>query len=122
MMQKNNLCIGFLGEEEAGKYLQSKGYKIIDRNFKKRYGEIDIIAMDGKVLVFVEVKTRKANLYGFAEDAITPRKIKTLVKSAQYYKLCHPQLPDEMRIDAITVQMSNFDTAVDIKHYQNITG
>ena len=78
-----------LGEEIAVNYLKNKGYKIIERNFRKGYGEIDIVSIHQNILVFVEVKTRTSNLYGGALEAIAYHKIKSLVKTAQFYKIEH---------------------------------
>ncbi|MBM3283088.1 YraN family protein [Candidatus Gottesmanbacteria bacterium] len=122
MILRSNQSLGFLGETAAASYLISQGYKILERNFKKRYGEIDIVALDGKTLVFVEVKTRKSNKYGTAEEAITPWKLRVLIKSAQYYKLIHPNLPDSVRVDFISVYLSIDNKIEKVKLYKNITG
>lgn len=115
-----------LGEDNACKYLQKNGFKIIERNFRKGYGEIDIIAIDSsespkeKVLVFIEVKTRKSNSFGSPLEAITPWKLKSLIRAAQFYKLIHPSLPDSMRIDAISVSLSSNNDVEKIEHIKNI--
>lgn len=109
-----------LGEEKATTYLSSKGYKILERNYSKRYGEIDIIAVKNNVLVFVEVKTRSSNLFGTPFEAITPRKLQTVQKTAEYYKLTHRNLPDLMRIDAVSVQLDGEKVEL-IEHIENIS-
>lgn len=96
---------GQRGEDLAAAFLLSKGYKVIDRNAKKRYGEIDIVALDGDTLVFIEVKTRYSRKYGPPEEAITSWKLHALVRSAHYYKLTHPDLPNSMRIDLVAIEM-----------------
>ncbi len=123
-----------LGEDLAVKYLQKNGYKIIQRNFKERYGEIDIIAIDStpqaatekdsnsKVLVFIEVKTRKSRLYGSPLEAITYWKLKSILKTAQYYKITHPSLPESMRIDAVAIELSKDNTVEKIALVKNISG
>lgn len=118
---KSNLHLGYFGETTAAKYLSSLGFKIIERNFKKRYGEIDIIALDGQTLVFVEVKTRKGAKFGTAEEAITPWKMQALIRSAHYYKLLHPKLPESMRIDVVSIQLLNDREVKKITLYKNIT-
>lgn len=118
---RNNLPLGSLGETEAVHYLQKQGYRIIERNFKKRYGELDIIAIDGETLVFVEVKTREGDEYGDPVEAITPWKLKSLVRAAEYYKSLHPELPDAMRIDFVGVKMENA-VIKEINLIKNITG
>jgi putative endonuclease len=109
-----------LGEEIASKFLTKKGYKIIDRNFRKGYGEIDIIAVYNNVLVFIEVKTRTTNLYGGAIEAINYGKIRTLIKTCEYYKMLYPKLPESLRIDAILIDLEN-NEAKSIQHIQNIS-
>ena len=118
--------IAKIGEELAAEYLRKKGYKIIDRNFRKGYGEVDIVAIEDpnsseKTLVFVEVKTRTSNLYGSPLEAINYWKLKTIIKTAQYYKLIHPNLPDALRIDAISVELFHANKPKEIKHIKNIS-
>lgn len=117
--------IASFGESKACEYLRNNGYKIIERNFRKGYGEIDIIAIDpsassGQVLVFIEVKTRTSNQFGSPLEAITYWKLKSLVKTAQYYKMIHPKLPDSLRIDAVSVILFGNQTEK-IDHIKNIS-
>ena len=67
-MKKHNLETGKIGEEIAKDYLEKKGYKIIEQNYKTKYGETDIIANCGKELVFVEVRTKIGENFGTPED------------------------------------------------------
>lgn len=111
-----------IGEEEATSFLRKKGYKIIERNFRKGYGEIDIIALKNEILIFVEVKTRISNNFGPPFEAITPWKLKSLVKTAQFYKSLHPALPHSLRIDAVSVKLSNDNRVEKIELLENISG
>lgn len=122
MKGSSHLSTGILGENLAVKFLTSHGYKIIERNFKKRYGDIDIVALDDETLVFVEVKTRKSDEYGPGEDTITPYKMRSLVKSSQYY--CYKkEIEDKpMRIDLVCVEMTDDLKVQKIEVYKNITG
>lgn len=122
MKSLRNKNLGRLGEELASNYLRQKGYKIIETNFKKRYSELDIVALDGQTLVFVEVKTRIGTKFGTPEEAITPWKLKTLIKSCQYYKFIHKNLPEAMRIDVVSVLLSSYEEIEKITLYKNITG
>lgn len=110
-MQQSTLKAGKLGEEAACKLLQKLGYKIIEKNFRTRYGEIDIIVCDSSnkvdTLVFVEVKTRWNINYGYPEEAVTPRKLRLVTKAAQYYKLTHPNTPDLLRIDVVAIEVED---------------
>lgn len=121
MLPKHNQLSGILGENIAVQYLSGQGYTIIERNFKKRYGEIDIIALQNDTLVFVEVKTRKGNMFGEGVEAITSWKRQTLIKAAQYYKLLHPHLPDYMRIDVISIALTEDNRIDKLEHFENIT-
>ena len=99
--------LGRLAEEFASVLLQSKGYKILEHNFHSRFGEIDIIAMDGDILVFVEVKARWSQKFGGPEEAVTPWKISKIIKTADYYSLLHPNLSKKLRIDVVALEIEN---------------
>lgn len=111
-----------LGEKIAAQFLTKKGYKIIEKNFRKGYGEIDIIAIKDNTLVFVEVKTRTTSLYGGAMEAIAYHKLKSLMKTTQFYKILHPKLPESLRIDAILIDLDSQKTVRNIEHVENISG
>jgi putative endonuclease len=83
----DNKPAGNKGEEIAVRYLKSQGYQILERNFLIRGGEDDIVAMDKEYLVFVEVKSRWSHEYGLPSEAMTPWKIKHLLRAAQVYLL-----------------------------------
>lgn len=112
--------IAIRGEDLAEQYLKKNGYKILERNYSKRYGEIDIVAINNNILVFVEVKTRSSNRFGSPLEAITHWKLRSVIKTAQYYKITHPKLPEQMRIDAISVIISS-DGSPTIEHIKNIS-
>jgi len=93
---------GELGEELATQYLIKQNYKILDRNWRWFKHEVDIIALDKNILVFVEVKTRQ---YGFGEnakEAITNKKQKLIIEAAHAY-INEKQMDFEVRIDIIAV-------------------
>lgn len=96
-----------LGEKLAADFLLKNGYKILEKNFRKGWGEIDIVAVDGDTLVFVEVKTKTSNKFGTPFEAITSFKIKALERTAMLYKKLHPKLSDALRIDAVSVMIEN---------------
>ena len=113
--------IAIKGEELAVQFLKEKGYKIIDRNFRKGYGEIDIIAINHGILVFVEVKTRTSSQFGTPFEQITHFKLHSLVKTAQFYKILNPKLPDSLRIDAVSIELDYSGNLSNIEHIENIT-
>lgn len=114
--------IGLLGEDIAVDYLKNKGYKIIERNFRKKYEEIDIVAVIGSTLVFIEVKTRTSKSFGTPFEGISSFKVNHLVQLAQYYKQTHNNLPDDMRIDAIGILLGFENKVEEIEHLENISG
>lgn len=77
--------IGEIGEEYASKFLKKKKYKILERNYRKRYGEIDIIAENKNYIVFVEVKTRHTDSMTSAADAVNRQKQIRIIKTASLY-------------------------------------
>lgn len=85
MINKSTRQVGESAENLACEFIKKKGYKIIERNFLIRGGEIDIVTKDGEGLVFVEVKARFSHEYGLPQESITPWKIKSLKKTALFY-------------------------------------
>ncbi|KIH77937.1 putative endonuclease [Geoalkalibacter ferrihydriticus] len=77
--------LGRWGEERAGDFLQRQGFQIVERNLRTPLGEIDLIARQGRTLVFVEVKTRRSTAFGVPQDAVTPRKQRQIIRAAQWY-------------------------------------
>jgi len=84
-MSKQRLELGKIGEALALKYLKRHKYKIIEQNYKSRYGEIDIIAKDKDVLVFIEVKTRQSTEFGLPQESVDIRKQRQIAKVALIY-------------------------------------
>lgn len=113
--------LGKLGEDTAASYLTRQGYRIIQKNFKARYGEIDIICVKDDTLVFVEVKTRIGEEFGKPEEAVTPRKLREVVKTAHFFKLIHDELPESMRIDVIGIEFDDSDTPSYFNHIESVT-
>ncbi|MEX2028816.1 MAG: YraN family protein [Candidatus Curtissbacteria bacterium] len=112
--------LGQIGEDLAAAFLKKQKYKIIDRNFRIRGGEIDIIALDGKTLVYIEVKTRTSHRFGTPAQSVTPAKISFLIRAAKFYRNSHQNLPEGERIDVVTVDFSN-STRPKIEHIPNVT-
>lgn len=99
----NTTASGALGEEQAARYLEQKGWKIIARNFSAPCGEIDIIAQDNKTLVFVEVKTRAYSAYGGPLAAVTPAKQKKIAQTAIIYIKAKDLKFDSIRFDVLCI-------------------
>lgn len=116
----STVSAGRLGEKAARAFLKKKGYKILATNFRSRFGEIDIVASHKKVLVFVEVKTRWSEAFGHPEEAVTPWKLKKIVKAGNYYKLTHPNTPDLMQVDVVAVEVRG-NIVTSVKLIENAT-
>lgn len=114
--------LGDLGEKIAADYLESRGYKILDRNFKKPWGEIDIIAQNNQGLIFIEVKTRTVpqgdNPY--PEDSVYSLKKQKLIRAAQSY-LLEKKYPSEAtwQIDVIAIELNEQTRKANLKHIKN---
>lgn len=106
---------GHLGEEEACRYLSDQGYRIIKRNFHYgKIGEIDIVAMDGDQLVFVEVKARSRQTYGKPEDFVDVRKQRQLKRVAEGYYHINKLVDQACRFDVVAVDL--IGTPPEIRH------
>ena len=120
-MSRAKIDEGNRGEDIACDYLKNHGFKIIERNFRLKGGEIDIVATRDNILVFIEVKTRTSSRFGTGFEAITSWKLKALTKSAQFYKITHKDLPDAMRIDAISIVLDYDGTVEKFEHIESVT-
>ena len=99
---KHNQRIGKWGEDLAAEHLVQRGYRIIARNTRTPYGEIDIITQQGNITIFVEVKTRTSNKMGLPEESITPRKREHMLATADHYAAEHEI--DHWQIDVIAIE------------------
>lgn len=98
-----HLKLGNLGEDIAARYMKKKGYKIIERGYKCKLGEIDIIARKGKKLIFAEVKYRSSNSFGGPVSAVGITKQKRLVGASIFYLKKRKIKPDEISFDVIAI-------------------
>lgn len=103
---------GKQGEEIATNYLIEKGYEILERNWRNRHQEIDIIAKDGKELVIVEVKTRKSNNYGEPDFAVNKQKQRLLISAANAY-IFRNKLDIDTRFDIISIVFKDDKPVID---------
>ena len=109
---------GKWGEDLAVAYLEKKGYTIVERDWKSGRRDIDIIALDDDVVVFVEVKTRRNRLYGEPEESVDYHKLQNLQQAISHYvKFKH--IRQEIRFDIISV-VGTIGSEPDIQHIQNV--
>ena len=107
--------VGALGEKLAAGYLKKRGYKIIERNYHCREGEIDIVARRKDILVFAEVRTKTCTAFGTPEESVTHGKKERMAAAAFKYLREHDCLGDEWRIDLVAVE---FDQSMKLKRIE----
>ena len=95
------------GENYAAEYLEGKKYKILERNFACKRGEIDIIALKDDTIIFVEIKSRTSTKFGLPSEAVTKQKLKHLYKTAEYYLITRNLVNIDTRIDVIEIYKTN---------------
>jgi putative endonuclease len=105
---------GQRGEELAVAHLRKKGYKLIERNYRTRAGEIDIIAKHKGRIVFIEVKTRRTGRYGDPKSAVTLKKQRKISMVALTYLKKYHTLQTPARFDVVTVRSTDAGDAIDI--------
>ena len=113
--------LGTQGERIAAAHLESLGLVVEGRNYRTRFGEIDLVARDGEATVFVEVRTKRSAAYGTPEESVTPRKQARLVKAAQEYLQEHGLAGSSWRVDLVAItlqpdgpaQISHIESAVE---------
>ncbi|MDO8498326.1 MAG: YraN family protein [bacterium] len=113
---------GNKGEDLACEYLKKQRYKILERNYRIRGGEIDIVAQDKEYLVFVEVKTRYSHDFGLPVESMTPWKVKYLLKTARFYLLKIGWGDGPYRIDFVGIDFADHPENPQIELIKNITG
>jgi len=86
-MTEERLSLGRWGEDQAVRFLLSRRMRILQRNYRAPVGEVDIIARKGKMIAFIEVKTRRGTGFGLPQEAVGPRKQRQIIRTAQWYLL-----------------------------------
>jgi len=112
--------LGPLGEALAEERLRTLGYAILDRNWRTREGEIDIVAKEGEVIVFVEVRARRTRTFGLPEESITPQKQERLMKTALAYLEENKLYEMDCRFDLIALECSKGGEVVRMEHYFDV--
>lgn len=114
---KGETMLGKWGEDRAAVYLADHGYEILERNYRCKAGEIDIIAMDGSTLVFVEVKTRCSLACGLPGESVTNTKKQHIRRTARWYVAEHRMEDRDLRIDVMELLVSGGSAY--LKHSEN---
>jgi putative endonuclease len=110
---------GQLGERIAAEYLADQEYEILVKNYRKSFGEVDIIAREREVLVFVEVKTRQASAYCSPLEAVDVRKQRRLSRTAQEYLLSRRMEDFPARFDVIAIVLNQNNQPATIEHIRD---
>ncbi len=117
-MFNKNKNTGQTGEDIAAGYLKKNGYLVIERNYRQKGGEIDIIATKGDSLIFVEVKTRTSDTFGSPDEAVTKKKQQQIIKVAMLYLAQHDIADTQIRFDVIAISLSKTNNPV-INHIEH---
>ena len=110
--------LGQWGESVAAHHLEANGYEIVERNWRCREGEIDLVARNGQEWVFVEVKTRRGRSRGTPEEGVTPRKSRQLLALGEIYTAVH-DLDVDWRIDLVAVELDSKGKLLRCEHIPN---
>ena len=102
-----NIKKGREGEELAVRFLKKSGYGIVERNYRCPYGEIDIIARDGKVLVFVEVKARTSGAFGLPKESVGRRKQRHIIRASAEYMAKNGLAESPARFDVVSIEIES---------------
>lgn len=119
LMKTDNYLTGKKGEELATTYLSRKGYRIVERNFRTRFGELDIVCYDGKILVFVEVKTKIGHDFGEPEEMVNKSKLAKVKRMGQMY-LLENCLDVSCRVDVVAIVLNIAGDVERLDHYQAV--
>lgn len=114
---------GNFGESLAVKYLLKNSYQILAKNYKKKTGEIDIVALEEKgTIVFFEVKARRSEEFGEPEEAVTLAKQHKIIRTAQWFLKEHKIEDRKFRIDVLAIKLDNVQKMAKIRHIFNAIG
>ena len=119
-MGNARMALGKIGEDLACRELERRGYAIVARRYRRRGGELDIVARDGPTIVFVEVKTRDGRLFGGGAEAVTGLKRRRIVQLALDYLMRHRLSECPCRFDVVSIQLEAGRPVIEI--YRNAFG
>lgn len=118
-MGRENKIVGAAGELIARRYLLDKGYKVIGRNVRTPFGEIDIVGRHKGFIVFVEVKSRLSDSLGPPFLSVTKEKMRHMIKNALFYLKKHGLFWSDWRFDVVSVKLNSLYEAESVEHFEN---
>lgn len=119
-MGMESFLVGIKAEDIASRYVEKLGYKVLYKNWRCPYGEIDIVAKNDKLLGFFEVKYRKNNIYGYAYESLNYSKISKLKKAINLFLLKFNIVNTSWFLDGLCISPSN--NSYKLSHYKNLLG
>jgi len=114
----NRKAIGDKGEKRALIFLVEQGFNILERNYRSKVGEIDIIAGRKNLIAFIEVKTRQSSRFGNPEEAVNRKKMRKIIKTAKYYLLVN-NLYDKSDVRFDVLSIKEYKQDVEIEYFEN---
>jgi putative endonuclease len=114
-MKPDRRALGAAGEDAACRFLQGEGFVLVERNWRTRAGEIDVIAAKGGLIVFAEVKSRTGTAFGEPEESVTPVKARRIRGLASEY-LSQSERGGDVRFDVIAVMLDGDGNVKEIRH------
>lgn len=114
--------LGARGERLARAHLEGLGYRVLEVNHRSASGEIDLVALESGALVFVEVRTKRGQSYGTPEESVVGVKAQRLAALAEEYAQAHPELPQELRIDVVAVELTPQGRLLRVEVIRNAVG
>jgi len=109
-----NKIFGGRGEDIAARLLKKRGYRILERNYRCRYGEIDLVARDGRTIAFVEVKTRRNCDFGAPADAVGPKKRLNMARASSNYLVERGLTDHPARFDVVSILAGGGEAAAEL--------
>jgi putative endonuclease len=117
ILKTTRILLGREGERIAERFLKKKGYKLVERNYRCAAGELDLIVLDRRVIVFVEVKTRTGSGYGTPLEAVELRKQQKMIHAAQFFLNAKKLSQREARFDVVGISWPGAEPVVE--HIEN---
>ncbi len=120
MNSLSKTSVGKIGEKIVEDYLEKRGTKILVKNFRSKFGEIDLIGKKGDTIIFFEVKTRKTLRFGQPYEAVNKTKLRKIRKTIDFFLLKNPKYQKyKLRIDVISLILDKQNNIKQIKHFEN---
>jgi putative endonuclease len=113
---------GNLGEKLAAEFLKSRGYQVMEANYRCPEGEVDIVTRKDDQLVFIEVRTKKSLEFGSPEESITVGKKERIIAAAYHYQQDHANPPGQWRIDVVAIELDRRNRPLRIELIENAVG